>query len=566
MSGPESGHFHLDAGNVVPARGAGVKKPDRVAGIAAVLLILVAALGFQGSRGIWEPDEGFYSNVSLGMLSSGDFVTPRLNDVPFLDKPPLLYWSTAAGMAMLGVNEWGARSGQALWFVGTALLVGWLGGRWWGARTGRIAALVYATMLVPCLAANVVTPDTPLAFACALAFCCFWRMEDSPAPGRRALWGTATGAALGLGALAKGPAILVLIAPLGLFLLLRRRRSRTPALWADAGGWAMAVAFFAVALPWYLFMIARLPGAFAYFVDNQIAGRLINEQYARNSGWLGGLIVYLPTIFVGTLPWNLVWLRRTKSPAGALPARPSRGALRSRSVDLLLLLWVTVPAVVFVAASSRLPLYVLPIFAPLALLTARRLTGPGRLLSSPGRRPWLLFGFAILGIVALKAFAATWTSDQDARGVAHLLREAGIGPERRIVTLDVKLNGLRLYGYSRLEPATEATNPYPFYVAAERLDHLLQRMTRDSRDRWILVDRRKAAEVEQAIEAAGLRHEPQRVLSSHLTAIAVSAGSLSDATPAASPHFEPGPPQGTAFRTARRCRCQRWSGDSRRRA
>ncbi len=507
----------------MPASTSSTPAATRSAAAAVLLLLLLLAFGFQGSRGIWDPDEGFYSNITLGMLGSGDWLIPRLNGEPFLDKPPLVYWSTAAGMAVVGRNEWGARSGQALWFAGSALLVGWLGGRWWGAHTGRIAALVYATMLLPCLAANVLTPDTPLAFASVLSFGLFWRLEETPTNVGRTLWGAAAGAALGLGALAKGPAILVLAAPLGLFLLIRRR-SRSVV--ADPGVWAMAVAFLAVALPWFLFVGARLPGALAYMLDNQISGRLVDAHYARNSGLLGGLLVYVPTLIVGSLPWCLVWVRRTKSTSTPGAAPPFWRALRDRPASLLLVLWIAVPTLVFLVARSRLPLYILPVFAPLALVTARRLTEPGRLLAPPlGRRSFLSLALCVLGLLAGKAFGATWASDQDARAVAAELRAAGIALDQRIVTLDVKLNGLAFYGYSRLEQATEAEVPYPFYVPAARFPDLRARMIEDRERRVILVERRKTAHLLQAIEGQGLHHLPPRELDDRLALVEVGGES-----------------------------------------
>src|SRR5204863_224457 len=91
--------------------------------------LFVWALIFQGSRGIYEPDEGFYGNAAHNMLVHGDWLVPRLDNGPFLDKPPFSLWSTAAGMRLLGVNEWGARFGHALWFALAALLVGRIAGR-----------------------------------------------------------------------------------------------------------------------------------------------------------------------------------------------------------------------------------------------------------------------------------------------------------------------------------------------------------------------------------------------------------------------------------------------------
>jgi 4-amino-4-deoxy-L-arabinose transferase-like glycosyltransferase len=64
------------------------------------VLAIVLALGFLGTRGIWDPDEGRYTNVALNMLDSGDWLNPRRNDeVGHWTKPPLTYWAIAASVA-----------------------------------------------------------------------------------------------------------------------------------------------------------------------------------------------------------------------------------------------------------------------------------------------------------------------------------------------------------------------------------------------------------------------------------------------------------------------------------
>ena len=43
------------------------------------------------------------------MLAAGDFVVPRLNGLPYLEKPPLLYWANAASLRFFGETPWAAR-------------------------------------------------------------------------------------------------------------------------------------------------------------------------------------------------------------------------------------------------------------------------------------------------------------------------------------------------------------------------------------------------------------------------------------------------------------------------
>ena len=72
-------------------------------------LLLLAAL-----RPLAVPDEGRYGEVGRWMLQSGDWLTPRLNGIPFFHKPPYLYWLEAMSLATFGVNELALRLVPAL--------------------------------------------------------------------------------------------------------------------------------------------------------------------------------------------------------------------------------------------------------------------------------------------------------------------------------------------------------------------------------------------------------------------------------------------------------------------
>ena len=133
--------------------------------IACVVLVAAVAaysLAFQGSRGLWERDEGRYTNVALRMLDKKDFIVPTLSDEkPHFTKPPLTYWVIAAGVTLLGRNEWGARLGNALAFAGTILVVFAMARRITPQRPW-LPPLVYATSIFPFAAANIVTTDPPM--------------------------------------------------------------------------------------------------------------------------------------------------------------------------------------------------------------------------------------------------------------------------------------------------------------------------------------------------------------------------------------------------------------------
>ena len=90
---------------------------QRRAGAARWLLWALLAAGWFVTiqvRPMLDPDEGRYAQIPHEMLTSGDFITPRFNDLKYFEKPPLQYWATAAVYALFGLTEWTSRA----WAVG----------------------------------------------------------------------------------------------------------------------------------------------------------------------------------------------------------------------------------------------------------------------------------------------------------------------------------------------------------------------------------------------------------------------------------------------------------------
>jgi 4-amino-4-deoxy-L-arabinose transferase-like glycosyltransferase len=77
----------------------------------ASAFLICASIWFAGLeyRGLFMPDEGRYADIAREMLDADDWVTPRLNGIKYLEKPPLQYWATAGAFSVLGVDEWTAR-------------------------------------------------------------------------------------------------------------------------------------------------------------------------------------------------------------------------------------------------------------------------------------------------------------------------------------------------------------------------------------------------------------------------------------------------------------------------
>src|SRR4051812_14819303 len=130
--------------------------------LAAPLAVMVLWFLPLGSYRLFNPDKGRYAEIPREMVASGDWVTPRLNELRYFEKPPLQYWATAVAFKVFGDQEWTARLWVALSGFLAVGLTAWIGARLYGALTGALAALVQGGALMYLALARVSTLDMGL--------------------------------------------------------------------------------------------------------------------------------------------------------------------------------------------------------------------------------------------------------------------------------------------------------------------------------------------------------------------------------------------------------------------
>ena len=104
-----------------------------------IILLLVPALLYFATLSAYpllDPDETRYSDIPSAMNRTGDYVTPRLNHIVYLEKPPLVYWANAISFRLLGENEFSARLFSALCVWGCILIAYLFGRRAYSERAG----------------------------------------------------------------------------------------------------------------------------------------------------------------------------------------------------------------------------------------------------------------------------------------------------------------------------------------------------------------------------------------------------------------------------------------------
>src|SRR3954470_2926679 len=317
----------------------------------AVITVAASFFWMLGTPPLFDVDEGAFSQATLEMFQRGDFLSTYLNGEPRYDKPILVYWLQALGVALIGPSEWAFRLPSAicatLWALITYLFVR----RFYGAERGLLAAVVLATSLGVFIIGRAATADALLNVLIAASMLGAWLHLST---GRRA-WLYATHAAIGLGVLAKGPiAILVPFAVTLIFCWLRRDL-RT---WARAVfDWRALLLLIAIAAPWYIAILMKEGRA---FIDGFILKHNVGRFSGPVSGHAGSLFYYFPILVLLTLPFTALVV-----PVAARIREAWRDELQA-----YLLIWFAFVFVFFSFSGTKLPHYILYGYTGLAILMA----------------------------------------------------------------------------------------------------------------------------------------------------------------------------------------------------
>src|SRR5438093_13629302 len=176
-----------------------------------ILLLVVCAPIFLfqlGRPGLGDPDEGRNAEVAREMVETGDWVTPRLDGVVYLDKPPAYFWAVAVSYLSFGVSEWSARAPSALFALAGIALVGWFVRRKLGSAAAWLAGLTLALSPLYIVFGRIVIFDMMLRFCMEVAELADF--EAVEAESRRRSPGAVLVAARWAGTVREGPVASVL--------------------------------------------------------------------------------------------------------------------------------------------------------------------------------------------------------------------------------------------------------------------------------------------------------------------------------------------------------------------
>ena len=433
-----------------------IDRPRNALSTRAVWLLFAALFTAIYFASLWTPPllddvDAAHAETAQHMADTGNWVTPKIDGIRYLEKPPMPDWLAAGLYRLTGVEDaFTTHLSDALAILGLTWLCWSWGRRAWGDRGGLYAGVALLTAVGPFLFTRFNIPESLLAFFLLAAFYSLITGLELNRP-LRFYW---MWACVALALLTKG-----LIAPvffLGAsipYLLITGQWRRWKVLKPVTG----FLLFLAIAAPWHILCglanpdqghpvgnhptIGNVHGFFYFYFVNEHFLRFFGLRYPHDYNKMPALWYWLAHL-VWLFPWSLflpatvallwktrrTWSKHLRQDAGQtvdfyldnalrddVASYVQRLKFRVRTIWLLALF--SAFTLLFFSISTNQEYYTFPVWPALLILIAgvvasiEERRGPdGPVLSTV----WLTGAQAVFTVVGLLAAAALgwglWTS------------------------------------------------------------------------------------------------------------------------------------------------------------
>lgn len=340
-----------------------------------ILLLLVViplfSLGIS-NHGLWTADEPRVAEIGREMAETGNWAVPMLNQKPFLEGPPLYYASLAMTFKVFGVSDKVARIPSAFFAFAAVLVVFFMTNLLFGPRTAFFSGLILATTGEYFRVAHWVIVDGALTFFVMSAMGLFIAGYLSENNRKKFLCYVLFYVACTFAFYVKG-FIGIVIPGLSIlaFLIIERnfREIIVMRLWLGV------LIFLVMTLPWFIALWHQAGTEYlkVFFVHNHLQRFLPGAFAGKISGSASGhhnpfyyYVINFPGAF---LPWSIL-LMPVLFHIFSKSNKLNTTNVLSEKGTLFAKCWFLAGIIFLSVASTKRALYLMPIFAPIAMLTA----------------------------------------------------------------------------------------------------------------------------------------------------------------------------------------------------
>ena len=313
------------------------------------LIPFILYIGLLGVLPQMEPDEARYSLIPSAMNQSGNYVTPQLKHIIYLEKPPLVYWATALSFKIFGENDFSARLFVGLCAWGCILLAYFIGKNIRDEKTGLYAAMLLTISTFPFVLGRINILDTPLTFFVCLSI---WLGYLAVQKQKKYLFYLFY-LACALGFLTKG--IIGVVFPFGILIIWLIWAGRWRQIWKLFSPIGILL-FLIVVCPWLIMAQKENPDFLVVF----LCPRAFPAFHHKNARQDRAFYFYLPILVGGLIPWLFYLIKAWKN-------KYIKESLFSKDENKLLIVWFLLIFIFYSVSSSKLATYIAPVFLPIAL-------------------------------------------------------------------------------------------------------------------------------------------------------------------------------------------------------
>ncbi len=335
-----------------------------------IAVVPVFSLGIS-NHGLWSADEPRVAEVGREMAITGNWAVPVLNQKPFLEEPPLYYGTLALTFKVFGITDKVARIPSAFFAFGAVLVLFFMANFLFGPRVALLSGIILATTGEFFRVAHWIIVDGALTFFVMSAMALFITGYLAESNRKKLFCYTLLYVACTFAFYTKG-LIGIVIPGLSVLTFLTFEKNLREILKMRL--WLGFFIFLVMTLPWFIALWQQAGTEYlnVFFVHNHLQrflpGSLAGKISGSASGHHNPFYYYVTEFPSGFLPWSILLIPvfyhafSKSGPSNTSDGRVGKGRLLAKC-------WFFGGIIFLSVASTKRTLYLMPIFAPMAMLT-----------------------------------------------------------------------------------------------------------------------------------------------------------------------------------------------------